>query len=73
MGIFEKKEPEPVMVHGKALNCAVCQHSRFWQRKAQLHSAVATFFNLEWTNPTAQCFVCEKCGYIYWFLVPDEG
>ncbi len=70
--MFDKKEPEAAMVKGKALTCAICQHSRFWQRRAQLHTGVATFFNLEWANASAHCYVCEQCGYIYWFLPPEK-
>ena len=36
--------------------------------EAQLNTAVATFFNFDWANKTAQCYVCDGCGYIHWFL-----
>ncbi len=72
MTLFEKKEPENVYIQGKQLTCAICQHLRFWQRKAQLNTAVATFFNFDWANRSAHCYVCENCGYIYWFLPPKE-
>jgi hypothetical protein len=72
MSIFENKEPESASVMGQTLECAVCQHTKFWQRHAQLHSAIATFFNVEWANPTARCYICASCGYIYWFLPPKD-
>jgi hypothetical protein len=31
-------------------------------------SPVATFFNFDWANPSAECFVCDGCGHIHWFL-----
>ncbi len=68
MGLFGKKEPEPVQVAGLELHCEICKHDRFWRRQAQLNTAVATFFNFDWANPTAECFVCGNCGYIHWFL-----
>ncbi len=68
MGMFGEKEAHEVEIAGKVLRCEICHHTQFWERKAQLHSAVATFFNLEWAGPTARCVVCERCGYIHWFL-----
>lgn len=62
MGLFGKEAPETVEVNGKASGCQVCGHELFWQRRAQLHSGVATFFNLEWASPTCECLVCSACG-----------
>jgi hypothetical protein len=42
----------------------VCGTETFWQRRAQLHSGVATFFNLEWASPTCECLICSACGYV---------
>ena len=67
MGIF-KQDPEPATIAGASLRCEICHHDRFYHRRAQLHSAVASFFDLEWTGPSAECYVCAKCGYIHWFL-----
>ena len=66
--MFGKSEPEKVRIAGKELLCQVCGHDRFWQRRAQLNTAVATFFNLDWANTRATCEVCDGCGYIHWFL-----
>ena len=63
-----KKEPHTVEIKGNTLNCPVCDNSLFWTRNAQLNSAVATFFNLDWANKTATCFVCSNCTHISWFL-----
>lgn len=68
MGLFDKAKPEPVEVAGKSLRCVVCQYDTFWHRRAQLHGGVATFFNMEWTSPTADCAICANCGYIHWFM-----
>jgi hypothetical protein len=40
-------------------------NDRFWAREAQLNTAVATFCNFDWANPTADCYVCDRCGYIH--------
>ncbi len=68
MGFFKKKEPQTVEVAGNELTCPICDNRHFWTRRAQLNSAVATFFNLDWTNRSATCFVCAKCTHISWFL-----
>lgn len=68
MGLFGREEAEGHEVAGKPLRCEICHHTKFWERSAQLNTAVATFFNFDWANPTATCLVCENCGYIHWFL-----
>jgi hypothetical protein len=68
MGIFGKEEPEAVDVHGRPLRCLVCANQTFYQRRAQLHSAVATFFDLEWTGTTCVCVICSECGHVHWFV-----
>ena len=55
-------------VAGKTLKCLVCGHDEFSKREAQLNTAIASFFNLDWANRSALCCVCERCGYIHWFL-----
>lgn len=62
--------PKPALVAGIEIRCAICRHDYFVQRTAQLHTAVATFFDLEWLSPTATCLICARCGYIHWFLPP---
>lgn len=61
-----------VNVRGKRLQCVVCKNQHFRFRKAQLHSAVATFFDVEWMGPSANCYVCTNCRYIHWFLPGTE-
>lgn len=57
MGLFGKSEPETIELpelQGASLKCQVCNNNTFWQRKAQLHTGVASFFNVEWASPS--CF-----------------
>ncbi len=67
MGLFGKKNPERVEVKGKILQCPICDGDLFWQREAQLNTALATFFNVDWANASATCVICAYCGYIFWF------
>jgi uncharacterized protein with PIN domain len=68
MGLFGKSEPEPAHVAGFSLRCEICKNELFWRRQAQLNTAVMSFFDLDWANPSAECYVCSQCGYIHWFL-----
>lgn len=36
--------------------------------EGQLNTKTASLFNLDWINPSATCLVCDKCGFIHWFL-----
>jgi predicted nucleic-acid-binding Zn-ribbon protein len=49
------------------LRCLACGNTEFTSRYAQLNTAVATFFNLDWANRSARCEICTRCGYIHWF------
>ena len=69
MGLFKKPEAEPTYVDGKPLHCLVCEGDRFWRRRSQLNTALATFFSFDWANRSATCVVCADCGYIHWFMV----
>jgi hypothetical protein len=66
--MFKNKEPKSYQIKGKQLVCPFCKCEKFWVRKAQLNSAVSTFFELDWTDKSATCFVCSECTHIQWFL-----
>jgi hypothetical protein len=68
MGLFIKSDPQTIEVKGNELICPICRNKYFWTRKAQLNTAVASFFNLDWANRSATCFVCSECTHISWFL-----
>jgi hypothetical protein len=68
MSLFKKSQPQIIEVRGRELKCPICSNNYFWSRKAQLNSAVTTFFKLDWADRSAVCFVCSECTYIFWFL-----
>ena len=68
MRFFGEAEPVEVDVNGKQLRCVVCAAGTFHKREAQLNAAVATFFSLDWSDPSANCFICSECGFVHWFL-----
>jgi hypothetical protein len=63
-----KQAEEVRILDGEPLKCCVCQHARFRSRDAMLNTKGATFFQVEWLNRTANCYVCERCGFVHWFL-----
>jgi hypothetical protein len=70
MSLFQPAGSEPirVIVAGRDLHCLICGDDLFWEREAQLNTAVATFFKFDWANTSGKCHVCANCGYIHWFL-----
>jgi len=69
MGFFSKdKIAEQVFVKGKKLKCNVCNNDKFFYRESQLNTAIASFFDLDFANKKAHCYVCENCTKIQWFL-----
>jgi hypothetical protein len=62
----------PVKVKDHDLTCPVCANALFYTGTAQLNTAVASFFNLDWTNRSATYFVCSQCTHILWFLKSDH-
>lgn len=63
-----REESQEVLKHGKKLLCAVCEHDRFWSRTTLMNTKGATFFGVDWANKEAVNYVCEQCGYIFWFF-----
>lgn len=68
MKLFKKSEPQTIEVKGHQLRCPVCNNTTFYLRRALLNTPVATFFDFDWANRSASCFVCSECTHISWFL-----
>ncbi len=62
------QQPEIITIKGHELICPICKNNLFYSRRAQLNTATASFFNLDWANRSATCFVCIECTHISWFL-----
>jgi len=63
-----KKEPQIVTFKGHELKCPICSTNLFRTRKVLLNTEIKTFFSLDFTDPSAFCFICSNCNYILWFL-----
>ena len=69
MGIFSSnKAVEQVYIKGKVLKCDICGHDKFKHQEAQLNTKTATLLNLDWANKSANCYICDYCSNIKWFL-----
>lgn len=69
LDVLEDLSPtSDVYIGSTRLTCRVCNHARFRHRRAQMHGALASFFNIEWTSPSADCYICTQCGYVHWFM-----
>ena len=68
-------DPLPVTIAGISLRCRHCNNETFTRRSALLDTSMASFFGLEWMNPTADVYVCSRCGNLHYFLAPpvDEN
>ena len=67
MSWFKKAEPQTVQVKGYDLQCPVCRNNTFFKRSAMLNTFFLTFFDLDWADRSATCFVCSDCTHISWF------
>ncbi len=63
-----KQESSEYKVKGKKLECPICNHKRFYTKKTLMNTPGMTFFGLEWANKEANNYICENCGYVFWFL-----
>jgi hypothetical protein len=72
-GVLGHREVTTVEIHGRPLRCQVCGHPKFWRHDVQLNTRMATFANLDWMNAVATCAICDRCGYIHWFIPPPAS
>lgn len=67
MARFSKTKPDAVMVKNRKLICPVCDNDQFIETRAQMNTALASLFDVDFANKTARCFVCADCTYVFWF------
>ncbi|WHY86769.1 zinc ribbon domain-containing protein [Neobacillus novalis] len=59
--------PGQYQANGIEVTCVHCQHNQFEHGYAQLNTALATLFNLDFANRSATILTCHRCGYVHWF------
>jgi hypothetical protein len=74
LSILESIESESVegiaerAIDGHKLKCPICAHDKFQKRITLMNTPGSTFMGVEWANKQAENFVCDSCGYVFWFL-----
>lgn len=57
----------PLMVEGTPVACPICRHDRY-RMKERFMPETAGFFDVEWINPSAETYICLRCGHVMWFV-----
>jgi len=63
-----RDDAKEVLKGGQKLKCSICEHDRFWSRRTLMNTRAFSFFDFDWANRTAVNYVCDKCGFIFWFF-----
>ena len=63
-----KEGPSERFIDGNRLECPICGHDEFWTRKTLMNTPGLTFLGVEWANTQARNYVCDRCGYVVWFM-----
>ncbi len=56
-----------VFINGKQLVCLICGGINFAIRMSPLSLKGFTFLCTDWINQAAINYICQDCGYIFWF------
>jgi len=66
--MVKQREVAEHSIAGNKLECPVCHHNKFYTRRTLMNTPGMTFLGIEWANKEATNYICEKCGYVMWFL-----
>jgi len=64
----KEKDVQEFLIQGKKLECAICKRTLFWTRKTLMNTSGMSIMGLDWANKNATNYVCNNCGYVFWFL-----
>jgi len=65
-------EAKNVEVGGVALSCKHCGKLKFRHRQSRVNNAGLAFLKLEILDPHADIYICDGCGFLHWFLDPED-
>ncbi len=74
MGLFSgsgksrANDPGRYRALGAQISCPQCRNQYFYERRAQLNTALFSLVNLDWANKSATNLICSQCSYISWFF-----
>lgn len=61
-----------IAIKDKELHCNHCGCQNFRKLEGLLNTSLIMFFRLGFWNRSAACYTCIDCGFIHWFLSPEE-
>ncbi len=64
----KKKEVKEYSISGQTLTCPICKQTKFWTRETLMNTTGMTLAGIEWANKAAKNYICDNCGYIFWFM-----
>jgi len=59
-------------VKDKVLICAHCGCDSFYKREGLVNTSLFVLFHLGCWNKSAACYTCSNCGFVHWFIAPEE-
>ena len=65
--------PESYFIHGRPLRCHHCAGDQFTHRDAELTPALQQLFGPAWGQPSADIYICARCGFVHWFIPQEDG
>lgn len=72
-GRFFSIKTTKVFINSQSLYCIHCQYEEFERREGIMATTFLTFFRFSFLNESAVCFACKRCGFIHWFIKPQEN
>jgi ribosomal protein S27AE len=70
--IWTNKELIQVDIKNKPLKCFHCGLTDFSRIEGLVNTTIMMFFRLGFLNLSAVCYKCGHCGYLHWFVRPEE-
>jgi uncharacterized protein with PIN domain len=69
---WSHSEGKKLAIHDKELCCQHCNGQIFKKIEGLINTSYLMFMQLGFWNRSAACYTCVKCGFIHWFLCPEE-
>ncbi len=70
--IWEEPVHATVSIKDKNLKCSHCGHEKFSKREGLLTTSWLMLFRISFWNYSAPCYSCQNCGFLHWFIRPEE-
>lgn len=67
-----RTNPEKAEINGQPARCQMCGHDEFHRRKTHVDTALQRSLNPEWSDSPGYCLICDRCGFIHWFMQKQQ-